>query len=138
MGVAKYVLFVGPNRETNLSLEYGFDSNSSNEVEPNDVKSLQHQQQPVEQPPGPVRPNDLPAVEHNCMNNPATRTGDEDGLRGATTSLLKSLQMRHGMFFSIPEREDNKPSEEEDQAEGHKQAVTQPLVLCIVGEFGSL
>lgn len=40
MGVAKYVLFVGPNRETNLSFEYGFDSNSSNEEKPNDVKSL--------------------------------------------------------------------------------------------------
>lgn len=87
--MAKYVLFVGPNRETNLSLEYGFDSNSSNEVEPNDVKSLQHQQQPVEHPPGPVRPNDLPAVEHNGINNPATRKGDGDGLSGATTSLLK-------------------------------------------------
>lgn len=43
-----------------------------------------------------------------------------------------------GCFFFIPEREDDKSSEEEDQAEGHKQAVTQPLVLCIVGELGSL
>lgn len=33
--------------QTNLSLEYGFDSNASDEVEPDDVKSLQHQQQPV-------------------------------------------------------------------------------------------
>lgn len=89
MGMAKDGFFVGPHREANLSLEYGFDSNSSNEVEPNDVKSLQHQQQPVEQPPGPVRPNDLPAVEHNGMNNPATRKADGDGCRRAAIPLLK-------------------------------------------------
>lgn len=60
--------------QTNLSLEYGFDSDASDEVEPDDVKSLQHQQQPVEQPPGPVRPDDLPALKQNAVNNPATDT----------------------------------------------------------------
>lgn len=36
------------NIRTNLSLEDGFDCNASNEVEPDDVKSLQHQQQPIQ------------------------------------------------------------------------------------------
>lgn len=37
----------GCGGRTYLSFEYGFDSNTGNEVEPDDVKSLQHQQQPI-------------------------------------------------------------------------------------------
>lgn len=64
---------------TNLSLEYGFDSNTSDEVEPDDVESLQDQQQAVEQPPCLVRPDDLPALKQNAVNNPATFTHMQRG-----------------------------------------------------------
>ena len=62
------------NYQTNLSLEYGFDSNTSDEVEPDDVKSLKDQQQPIEQPPGLAWSNDLPALKQNTVNNPTTNT----------------------------------------------------------------
>lgn len=42
--------------------------------------------------------------------------------------------------FSLvsPERIEDKSSEKKADAENHKQAVTQPLVLGIVGQLGSL
>lgn len=64
---------------TNLSLEYGFNSNASNEVEPDDVKNLQDQQQPVEQIPGLVWPSHLPAVKQNTVYNPITNRNKHTG-----------------------------------------------------------
>lgn len=53
-----------------LSPENGFDGNAHDEVEPDDVKALQDQQQPIQQPPGPIRPGNLPALNQNTVNNP--------------------------------------------------------------------
>lgn len=61
-------------QQTNLSLEDGFDSNATDEVEPDDVKSLQHQQQTIEQPPGLIRPSNLPALKQDAVDDPKTRT----------------------------------------------------------------
>lgn len=77
--------------QTNLSLEYGFDSDASDEVEPDDVKSLQHQQQPIEQPPGLVRPDDLPALKQNTVNNPATNMHNHTEFTGALDILIWQL-----------------------------------------------
>lgn len=60
--------------KTNLSPENGFDGNAHDEVEPDNVKALQDQQQPIQQPPGPIRPGNLPALNQNTVNNPTTKT----------------------------------------------------------------
>lgn len=59
--------------QTNLSFEDSFDSYASDEVEPDYVKSLQDQQQPVYHPPGLIWTNNLPALKQHAVNNPTKK-----------------------------------------------------------------
>lgn len=56
----------------------------------------------------------------------------------AQASTISLVKWPKGTYFFIPEREEDESSEKEAQAEHHKQSVTEPLVLGIVSEFGSL
>ncbi len=55
-----------------LSSHDGFEGDAADEVGPDDVQHLQHQQQKVKEPPGRVRPDDVPALEERRVQNPAT------------------------------------------------------------------
>lgn len=53
-----------------LSSHDGFEGDAADEVGPDDVQHLQHQQQKVKEPPGRVRPDDVPALEERRVQNP--------------------------------------------------------------------
>ncbi len=57
-----------------LSSHDGFEGYAGDEVGPDDVQHLQHQQQRVEEPPGRVRPDDLPALEESCSESCNNKT----------------------------------------------------------------
>lgn len=98
------------------------------------MKTLQHKQQPVQQPPCSVRPHDLPALKQYAVNNPAKQDAyDVTEL----VQLQRDVELRC-MDRILPERKDDKSSEKKYQRENHKHAVTQPLVFGIVCQLGCL
>ena len=54
-------------------------------------------------------------------------------MTNTTPNITRLLTRRH-----LPEGIDDESGDEKDYCEHHKQAITQPLVLGIVGQLGSL
>lgn len=53
-----------------LSPHEGLVGSADDEIRPDDMQDLQRYQKPIEEPPGRVRTNQLPAFKERCIQNP--------------------------------------------------------------------
>lgn len=87
---------------SHLATHDGFEGDAGDQVRPDDVQHLQHEQQDVEEPPGRVRPNDAPALEHGCVQYPTCERGRGNSLQIEimhTTHTHTHTHFLYGLFF---------------------------------------